>query len=93
MLSENGRAVMPFGLVGGHYQAAGHDQAAGHAHFLHLVLDAGMDPQQESEAPRCFAHPNGVLEVERTTPEPVIAEPPLIEVSHIMQAKPRPAGQ
>ena len=68
MLCENGRAVMPFGVVGGHYQAAGH------AHFLHRVLDSGMDPQQASEAPRCFPHPSGILEIERTNGEPVITE-------------------
>jgi gamma-glutamyltranspeptidase len=59
---------MPFGLVDGHYQAAGH------AHFLHRMLDCGMDPQQAAEAPRCFAKPRAVLEVEHTNPDPVIAE-------------------
>ncbi len=64
MLCKEGRAVMPFGIVGGHYQAAGH------AHFLHRMLDCGMDPQQAAEAPRCFAKPRAVLEVERTPSSP-----------------------
>jgi gamma-glutamyltranspeptidase/glutathione hydrolase len=67
MLMKNGRAVMPFGVMGGHYQAVGH------AHFLHRMLDRGMDPQQAAEAPRILAL-NGVLQVERAVPEPIVAD-------------------
>jgi gamma-glutamyltranspeptidase/glutathione hydrolase len=84
MLCENGRAVMPFGIVGGHYQAAGH------AHFLHRVLDSGMDPQQASEAPRCFPHPSGILEIERTNGEPVITE--LARRGHQIEIADTPLG-
>jgi gamma-glutamyltranspeptidase / glutathione hydrolase len=67
MLVKDGRAIMPFGVMGGHYQAMGH------AHFLHRLLDRGMDPQQAAEQPRLLAL-NGVLQVERAMPEPIVAE-------------------
>jgi gamma-glutamyltranspeptidase/glutathione hydrolase len=67
MLVKDGRAVMPFGVMGGHYQAMGH------AHFLHRLVDRGMDPQQAAEQPRILAL-NGVLEVERAVPAPIVAE-------------------
>jgi gamma-glutamyltranspeptidase/glutathione hydrolase len=67
MLVKDGRAVMPFGVMGGHYQAMGH------AHFLHRLIDRGMDPQQAAEQPRILAL-NGVLEVERAVPAPIVAE-------------------
>ena len=61
MLVKDGRAVMPFGVMGGHYQAVGH------AHFIHRLLDRGMDPQQAAEQPRILPL-NGVLQVERANP-------------------------
>ncbi|HTV44788.1 MAG TPA: gamma-glutamyltransferase [Stellaceae bacterium] len=65
MLVKDGRAVMPFGVMGGHYQAVGH------AHFLHRMLDRGMDPQQAAEQPRILAL-NGALQVERAVPQPIV---------------------
>jgi gamma-glutamyltranspeptidase / glutathione hydrolase len=59
MLVKNGRAVMPFGVMGGHYQATGH------AHFLSRLLKGGLDPQAAAEAPRSFAY-NGLLQLEPT---------------------------
>ncbi len=67
MLVKDGRAVMPFGVMGGHYQAVGH------AHFIHRLLDRGMDPQQAAEQPRILPL-NGVLQVERANPEPIVAD-------------------
>ena len=67
MLVKNGRAVMPFGIMGGQYQAVGH------AHFVHRMIDRGFDPQQAAEAPRIFAF-RGKLQVERALPEPLVAD-------------------
>jgi gamma-glutamyltranspeptidase/glutathione hydrolase len=59
MVRKAGRVVMPFGVMGGQYQAAGH------AAFLSGVLDRGLNVQEAIDAPRSFAF-NGVLEMEPT---------------------------
>ncbi|MFQ6017438.1 MAG: gamma-glutamyltransferase family protein [Kiloniellaceae bacterium] len=62
MLVQDGRAVMPFGVTGGHYQAIGH------AHFLTNVLDFGLDLQEAIDLPRVFPLPGGPVEVESGVP-------------------------
>ena len=83
MLVKDGRAVMPFGVMGGHYQAVGH------ATFLHRVLDRGMNPQQAAEAPRIFPY-RGVLQVERTLPEALAAD--LARRGHQIERQEVPLG-
>ncbi|MDG4650292.1 gamma-glutamyltransferase family protein [Roseibacterium sp. SDUM158017] len=66
MLLEADGSVMPFGVMGGPYQAAGH------ARFVTNVVDFGLGPQAAIDAPRCFAE-DGVLKIERGYGEDVRA--------------------
>jgi gamma-glutamyltranspeptidase/glutathione hydrolase len=83
MLVKDGRSVMPFGVMGGQYQAVGH------ATFLHRLLDRGMDPQQAAEAPRIFAY-QGALQVEHFVPEPIRAD--LARRGHAIEMLDMPIG-
>ncbi len=67
MLRQKGRITMPFGVMGGAYQANGH------ARFLTNVVDYGMDPQTAIDAPRSFAD-QGALKVERGYTDAVRAD-------------------
>ncbi len=57
MLAKDGRAVMPFGIMGGHYQSHGH------MHFLSRLLEYGDNIQEAQDRPRLFPVP-GSDEVE-----------------------------
>ncbi len=61
MLKKAGRAVMPFGVMGGQYQPTGH------AHFLTNLLDYRMDVQAALDFPRVF-HDGKRCIVERGIP-------------------------
>ncbi|MBL9049700.1 MAG: gamma-glutamyltransferase family protein [Tabrizicola sp.] len=67
MLKQDGRVIMPFGVMGGAYQPTGH------ARFVSNLTDFGMDLQAAVDAPRCFSGPLG-MEVERGYPDRVRAE-------------------
>lgn len=59
-----GQYTMPFGVMGGAYQAAGH------AHVVSNIVDYGMDVQQAIDTPRSFADITlGVLQIEDGVPE------------------------
>jgi len=68
MLAKEGRIVMPFGVMGGQYQAAGH------AHVLGNMIDYGLDVQTAIDLARVFSLPGGGVEIENGIPEGVRAE-------------------
>jgi gamma-glutamyltranspeptidase/glutathione hydrolase len=69
MVTQGERAIMPFGVMGGHYQAMGH------AHLISKVLDYGLDLQSAIDLPRLFPHPiSGLVETERSLRERYCAE-------------------
>lgn len=49
MLKKDGKAMMPFGVMGGQYQSNGH------ARFVTNITDFGLSPQAAIDAPRVFA--------------------------------------
>ena len=84
MLTRNDKVVMPFGVMGGHYQATGH------AHLLTNLLDFGMDIQESIDFPRVFPLPNGQLEAEGTIPNDTLSE--LARLGHNVQPAKKPIG-
>ncbi|WP_244555054.1 gamma-glutamyltransferase family protein [Mesorhizobium prunaredense] len=83
MVTAKGRAVMPFGVMGGGYQPFGH------VHLLTNMIDFGMDPQEALDAPRVFYRQNAV-EAERGVPAEAIAG--LRERGHDVSAPTEPHG-
>lgn len=85
MLTKNGKAVMPFGVMGGEYQSFGHMQ------FLSRYLEYGMDIQQAMDLPRMMVDPDtGEVEVESTVPEYIRNE--LAALGHEIVIPARPVG-
>lgn len=69
MVTREGRTIMPFGVMGGYYQAMGH------AHLLSKVLDYGMDLQEAMNLPRVVPVSGGLqVEAEHTLDPAVAAE-------------------
>lgn len=83
MATRGGRAVMPFGVMGGGYQPFGH------VHLLTNMLDFGMDPQAALDAPRVF-YDSRVLEAERGVPAAAIEG--LRQRGHCVEIPPEPLG-
>jgi len=68
MITKGDKAVMPFGVMGGHYQSFGHMQ------MLSKYFDFGMDIQECQDAPRVFPLlSSGEVQVEGTIGEDVVA--------------------
>lgn len=83
MLRQGGKVVMPFGVMGGAYQATGH------ARFVSNVVDFGLDPQEAIDGPRCFADVEG-LSVERGYSDAVRAG--LADLGHKVTVPDGPIG-
>ncbi|MEQ6247586.1 gamma-glutamyltransferase family protein [Sulfitobacter sp. HNIBRBA3233] len=74
-LAQKGSYVMPFGVMGGPYQAAGH------AHFVSNLVDYGMDPQGAIDGVRSFHDiSSGKLEIESRVSDAAAAQ--LAEMGH-----------
>ena len=83
MLTKDGEAVMPFGVMGGHFQPMGQTL------FLGNLLEYGMDIQQALDLPRVFPY-GGKLEVERGVPRDVVEQ--LARMGHDPAQIVRPHG-
>jgi gamma-glutamyltranspeptidase/glutathione hydrolase len=84
MVVKDGRAVMPFGVMGGQYQAMGH------AHFLGNLFDFGLDLQEAIDLPRLYAPPAGPVRVEGGIPKASIDG--LIARGHALERAVKPIG-
>jgi gamma-glutamyltranspeptidase/glutathione hydrolase len=83
MVTQGDRVVMPFGVMGGQYQAAGH------AAFLSALIDQGMDLQQAMDQPRSFAT-EGRLDVEVSMPADIRDD--LAARGHVINVLASPMG-
>lgn len=85
MVTRDGKAVMPFGVMGGQYQAFGHMQ------FLTRFFDFGMDIQEAQDAPRVFPLPGEhAVQMEGAIPAATVAE--LEKMGHRRVAPDKPIG-
>ena len=84
MVVKDGRTVMPFGVMGGQYQAMGH------AWFLANLFDFGLDLQEAIDLPRVFAGADGPVEVESGVPADAVDG--LHQRGHETGPPPRPIG-
>lgn len=83
MTRRDGIVEMPFGVMGGQYQAAGH------ARLITNMVNFGMDPQVAIDGPRAFAE-KGILKVERSYSEKVHRE--LADLGHEIEIPHKPVG-
>src|SRR2546429_1500549 len=66
LVTKAGRAVMPFGVMGGQYQPVGQ------VHMLTNMLDYGCDVQEAIDMPRGL-HYEGVYQLEDSVPADIVA--------------------
>jgi len=75
--------VMPFGVMGGHFQPMGHTL------FLANLLEYGLDIQEALDLPRLFPY-QGKVQVEHGIPLDVVDR--LARLGHEIEAIERPHG-
>jgi gamma-glutamyltranspeptidase/glutathione hydrolase len=83
MVGKDGEAVMPYGVMGGHYQPMGHSW------FLTNFLQYGLDIQEAIDLPRLLPL-RGKLQIERGIPPGVVAK--LTALGHSTELIERPHG-
>ena len=83
MVTKNGRALMPFGVMGGHFQPMGQTW------FLSNMIDYGLDIQEALDLPRVFPY-QGDVQVERGVPKAAIDT--LSALGHRITAVEKPHG-
>ncbi len=83
MVMQNGQAVMPYGVMGGHFQPMGHSL------FLTNLLEFGLDIQESMDAPRLLPL-HGKVQIERGI-SPEICDR-LSRLGHEMELIERPHG-
>jgi gamma-glutamyltranspeptidase/glutathione hydrolase len=83
MVGKDGQAVMPYGVMGGHYQPMGHSW------FLTNFLQYGLDIQEAIDLPRLLPL-GGKLEIERGIPADVVKR--LKAMGHRPEIVERPHG-
>ncbi|MGF1594781.1 MAG: gamma-glutamyltransferase [Kiloniellaceae bacterium] len=83
MVTRGGRALMPYGVMGGDYQPFGH------ARLLTNLFDYGLDVQAALDMPRVFAG-EGSIELEKSFPTETIRG--LLSIGHDVRLAPEPLG-
>lgn len=83
MLKRGGRVSMPFGVMGGQYQATGHMR------LVSNIVDFGLHPQAAIDAPRSFIE-DGTVVLEKGYDEAVIRA--LEAKGHAVRRRPEPLG-
>ncbi len=83
MLTKDGRAVMPYGVMGGHFQPMGQTW------FLSNMIDYGLDIQEALDLPRVFPY-GGKVEVERGVPKAALQA--LLGMGHDITGVDKPHG-
>ena len=83
MVTRDGQAVMPYGVMGGHFQPMGHSL------FLTNLLEYGLDIQEAIDHPRVLPI-NGAVQVEHGIPPDLCDR--LRRLGHGIEAAERPHG-